>query len=168
MQGVKPPADSVTTRILRRIEHRLTAIDGTGAFINDLAGRVFMRRPTFDADSEPFPSVFVRVRQFTREFRPEETFTDVVMVLDVFGIVANEDNSTFAGAELLADLYRALEIDGDRFLKCPTTGRDLLGAELQIVDVQLQDIQAPATFDLVGVGVSCPYPQKYGDPNHVT
>jgi hypothetical protein len=165
MPDVMPTA--VISKILIALRDRLLTIDGQGEMVNDVQGRVLLRRPTFDADSERAPSIFLRVRTITRSQQPSESFFDVTVIFDAIGIVKADEDETLAGLEFKADIYRALEIEGDKFLRDDECNANLLNQELAIVDAQLEDLQAASTFDLVGVGVQCTFPQKYGAPNHV-
>jgi hypothetical protein len=158
---------AVMSKILCALRDRLLTIDGQGEMVNDVQGRVFLRRPTFDSDHERAPSVFLRVRSITRSQQPSEGFFDTTVTFDAIGIVKADEDETLAGLEFKADIYRALEIEDDEFLRDGECEANLLNQELAIVDAQIEDLQAASNFDLVGVGVQCTFPQKYGAPNHV-
>lgn len=140
--------------------------------VNDLQGRVLLRRPSWDMDAEDAPAVFVVRRNGggTSTYPApgaNSTLSDITVIFDVIGVVRASARSTLAGEELLADLQRALEIEADPFLFDPTLVRNLLSQEMRLVSIELDPPEDGVPFDLVGVGVSCTYPHHYGDPNHV-
>lgn len=163
---------SVAARILLALQARLLEIRGQGAMVNDLQGRVFLRRPSFDAEAEETPAVFLMRRVgggAQREQRPGENGvgSDTTVIFDAVGLVASTGDSTLAAEHLLADMQRALEIPNDTFLRESCLGKNLLTQELRLVSIELDPPIDVMPFELVGVGVQCAYPHEYGDPDHV-
>lgn len=163
---------SVSARILKALHGRLLDIRGQGSMVNDLQGRVFMRRFGYDVDAEQLPAVFIarRVGGGTELVqRPSQSLLlqDMTTVFDVIGVVAQGGDCSLDGEHLLADLIRALEQPDDVYLRCEALNQNLLSQELRLVDVQFAELPIGAPFDLVGVGVQCTHPHKYGDPDHV-
>lgn len=158
---------AVISKILCALRDRLLSINGQGEMVNNLQGRVFLRRPTYDVEAEQIPAVFLRVRSITRTQQPTNGFFDTTVIFDAIGLVKADADETLAGLEMKADMYRALEVEDDQFLKDGDCGANLLNQELAIVDAQVEDLQDAMNFDVAAVGVQCTFPQKYGAPNHV-
>ncbi len=163
---------SVAARILKALHARLLDIRGQGDMVNDLQGRVHLHRFGYDLDAEAAPAVFIARRagggtDLVQRPGANLLLHDVTTVYDVVGVVAQGNACSLDGEHLLADIIRALERPDDVFLRCDALGKNLLSQELRLVDVQFAELPAGAAFDLVGVGVQCTHPHKYGDPDHV-
>jgi hypothetical protein len=166
------PIVSVATRVLELLQSRLETIDGTAPFVHDVSGAVALRRPVFDADRDPLPVVFISRRLGTgdtRDFRQGSTKQIArVVTFDVVGLVAGDGSTPGLEAEaLLADIERALERADDEHLKDPTTGINLLSEPLMLVEPVIDDSAVRTGAELVGVGVRCAWPHRYGDPAFV-
>lgn len=170
-----PPAGSVAGQILKRLKARLLCVNGTNGMLNDVDGRVYLRRVTADAQHDAFPAIYIARRRgggATRVVEPGLELTwRTQVIFDVVGIVPAGEDTTLAGENLLADMYRAIEIPSDPWLATIAsdgiTPTNLLMEELVVVDEVIDDIVASSPLDVVGFGVQCTFPQKYGDPNNV-
>lgn len=162
---------SVAARILKKLRDRLDAIDGGVDFNNDLQGRIFLSRPTYDADEERLPAVFLSRRiggGTTREQTPGKSeLSTTTVVFDAIGVIAIGGSCAVDAEDLLADLHRALEVPDDLYLRDEQLGKNLLSQELQITDVEFNVPEAEIPVVLVSVSISCTYPHKYGDPDYV-
>lgn len=170
-----PKTASIAGQVLLRIRDRLLGVNGTNGMVNDVDGRVYLRRVTADSLNDQFPAIYIARRRgggATRTAAPGlETFWQTQVIFDCVGIVPASEDATIAGENLLADMYRAIEVEDDKFLKTiasdGVTETNLLTEELVIVDESVDDILASSPLDIVSFGVQCVFPQKYGDPNHV-
>lgn len=165
--GVHMP--SVAARVLCALRDRLLAINGQGAMRNDLQGRVYLRRWAYDANAEALPAVFIARRiggGTTTEQKPGiGAEGDTTVIYDIVGVVRQDDASALAGEHLIADLQRALERPADLYLRDCEDGVNLLSQELRLVAI---DVGAEGlAVEVVGVGVQCTWPHRYGDPDHV-
>lgn len=160
---------SVAKQILAKLHARLVAIDGTGAFVNNIGDRVEKRRPRYDVDADTLPILFIyrRTGGDTREVKPTDPHADVTLVFDVVGLVAVGADSGDAAEDLLADVTRALELASDVYLHEGSIGRNLLSQELMLVSADAEPAPPGSKVEVVAVGVRCIYPRKYGDPDHV-
>jgi hypothetical protein len=166
---------SVAKQILAKLATRLAAIDGTGAMLNDLSGRVFRRRPVYDVDNEPMPAVFITrrgggdTRTVSSTGSPRRTLSQIEIVFDIVGIVELGEHSGDAAEDLLADIERAIELETDAFIGAAAAGErpTLLSQELSLVGAQIDPPPPGSNVELIAVGVRCVFPHKYGDPDHV-
>lgn len=165
---------SVAERIYLALHDRLLDIRG-GAFNHDLQGRVHLARPSYDLTASDYPAVFFAMRQggFGTVRGPGTAqHTTTTLTFDAVGIARASDGGSHcrAGLRLLADLRRALEVPDDMYLRTEIDGtpKQLLGDELLIVDAEWEPAPPGFDFDIVGVGIACSYPHKYGDPDHVS
>jgi hypothetical protein len=163
---------SVAERVLNALAERLDAIRG-GTFNNDLQGRVYLSRPSYNLATEEVPAVFLAPRSgggFSRERKPGTSeLSDTTLVVDVVGVLSTVPDSSIAGLRMLADLQAALEIPADKHLRVDIDGRsvNLLSDELTIIDIEFVPASDVLPFDHVVLGVQCPFPHTYGDPDNV-
>jgi hypothetical protein len=166
---------SVAERIYTALADRLRNIRGQGCMSEDLQGRIYMQRPDYDLDAESYPAAFIAPRQgsgfqFTQKPGSSE-LSATTLTFDVVGVIGASKDTTAAvkGLRLMADLHRALEVQSDLNLEVTIDGVKvrLLSEELRIVDAQYEPAPSGFDFEVVGVGVACVFPQKYGDPDYV-
>lgn len=161
---------SVAKRILSAIAARLAAIDGTGAMVNDLQGRVYRTRAALDISEADLPAVFIYrrgggdERQIVPPTNNASTIGTVAITYDVVGVVPAGANAGDAAEDLLADIERALERESDVYLQ--DGGENLLQEPLTLVSAEADPLPDTFTHEIVIVGVRCVYPHKYGDPDH--
>jgi hypothetical protein len=176
MQALNTPAaGSIAGQVLLRLRDRLRKVNGTGGMLNDVDGRVYLRRLKADAMNDIFPAIYIARRPGGGATRVVvdglQTYWRTQVIFDVVGIVPAGEESTLAGENLLADMYRAVEDPADLYMKTiasdGATPTNLLMEELVVVDENIDDIVASSPLDVVGFGVQCTFPQLYGDPNHV-
>lgn len=164
---------SVAAQVLLKLKARLDAIDGTGEFTYDLTGCVHMRRPTVDLIEQGKPCVFIhrRIAGETRELKAgSRSAVNVVAIWDVIGAVTSETDSDergLAAEALLADITRALELDSDRAMFDAVSGKNLTGG-VEVIEPEIDTSFVRANAEVVGVGVRCVWPHKYGDPSFIT
>lgn len=164
---------TVAGKILFALRDRLLEIRGQGEFVFDLEGRVNLRRVDADLDlpqgSPPECFLYRRLGGGTTRVKSpvDGNFWDVTTIYDVVIVVPASSRSTVEAEEALGDLHRAIEIVGDVYIRDAETGFNLLGQELAVVDLQVDDVLAALPYDFVGIGIATTYPHKYGAPNYV-
>lgn len=168
-------AGSVAGQVILRLRDRLLRVNGTNGMLNDVQGRVYLRRFNADGDLDALPAIYVRRRLgggATRIITDGLTLlARTQIILDVIGICAGGEFATIEGENLLADMYRAVEDPDDKYMSTLSSdgGRntDLLSEELVVVDEQVDEDLAAMPIDVVGIGVQCTFEQTYGAPNNV-
>jgi hypothetical protein len=158
---------SVAERILCALESRLLAIDGSGAFPASVAGRVFLRRPSYDVDNEPLPALFLFRASETRAGSPEDGI-DKQLTFGLVGVVATGDRAGIELERLLAAAERALELSDDKYLRDPETNKNLLSDALTLTTGEFPPPEDGSKVESFSLGIQCGYPHVYGDPGNVT
>lgn len=161
--------DSVAKQIYKKLIDRLSAINGTGDFINDVESRIYLQRPSYDIENEILPAVFIYRRSSgdERTDAPVQAFPEVTVVYDVVGLIKADSTAGYAIEDLLADIERSLEIENDKYL-ATDGGKNLLSQELRLINGQGAQSQDGKNYEAVAIGVECKFPKKYGDPNYVS
>lgn len=167
-------AGSVAGQIVLRLRDRLLRVDGTNGMLNDVAGRVLLRRFNVDADLDRLPLIILRRRLgggSTRILEEGSTIARTQVIFDAVGFVPGGELATIEGENMLADMYRAIEDPNDKYMSTLSSDgsrrTDLLVEELVVVDEQVDEDLAAMPLDIVGFGIQCTFEQIYGDPNNV-
>ena len=136
-----------TTRRLGIVEalvEKLEGINGTGAFLTDVAGNVSPRLKFWD-EVEEFPAIHLNAGSETREYQAGG-FKDRFLSITVRCYVQDED-SVLALDELLEDVETVLE-DNSRLQYKDRTGANQYTQQITIVSVDTDE----GVLEPLGVG----------------
>ena len=160
---IDPPP--VSLLILYAIVDRLLEIDGTGDYINDLAGNVSIGARQIP---EPLPGATVRRAGEIKE-RVSSTQANKATEFTIEAAIPVDPEKPGEQIEgLHADIERALERPDDLNIYHPASGKNLLREDLQITASELNEAEASDGFETLSVTVVAQYPHRYGKPDVIT
>jgi len=154
---------SVGRQVFEAILARLRRIDGAAPMRNDLRGRIYAQRPSYDALNGELPAAFVFLANETRG-EPSGDRVARERTLTIVGVVRRSTDAGLALEDLLADFDRVLETE-DKYLSVDAPKRNLLSGEMTITSSEFELPVDASNVEFVALDVRCRWPHIRGNPD---